>query len=370
MLGVKQSADFDDNNWNYKRSDNDATGDFPHIDFDTSSDSDSESVKLPSSISTARFNQILNHNSKPMGPVPELQFKPKPQPEYPVHSSTPVGNSPIFSPMAAAATAADINNTMINSNNNNDLMKLVQDQSAQLLALQTQLTTKQHLIDDLKDETAKLKSHLESKTTELTLERRTHSQLKDEFNTLSDNYRNDREQWGKLVKSHEFELGQHLQSTYNLNSKIHILTDELDSSIGERDSLLNKLDTTSKERIEWLEKYETLKSQMGPVSTTKPLESQFGSKFQQLDMGKVDILDKIEAHNIIKNMLFSFNVSLESLKDYVIFIRDDVMQFFNEIHKIIHGSDATVVYTNVSRVEVKECMNVLIRDVKSLHRIC
>lgn len=368
MLGLKTSADFDDNNWNYKKYDDKEPGDFPVLDLDSNNDDD-DSIQLPSPISTAKFYQILNHDDttnarKQLDSVPELIFREKTQPKLNVESSTPVNNSPM-------QTANP------NTNTNNDLLKLIKDQSEQILALQTQLIEEQHLINDLKKDNNKFKSHLDSKIDELIKEKRIHSQLKDEFNTLSSNYRNDREHWGKLIKNHEFEAKSINILNNNLNSKMETIKKELLESLNEKDTILTKLNTTSKERLEWLEKYENLKSQFEskltpPELTTKSLNNQFGTKFNELGMTNVDSLDKIEAQNIIKNIIFSFNVPLTSLKDYVIFIRDDVLKFFKDIHQIIHidgGSGKGELELN-DKEKMKACMNILIDDVKSLHKIC
>lgn len=338
-------AGVDETSWNYKRHDEPEPGDFPALDLQ----SESESVDLPSPISTARFYELINGrrvsprplnddargavNGRDLADVPELLFRDKTNPPV-MESSTPVG-----SPRPVLADAA---------------------------GLQSQLGEKQSLIKDLREENAKLKAHLETKNGELATQRRELVSLREEHAQLIQNYAHDREQWAKVLKSHAFEVESLNAQKGKLEAQLETARVEALAGIQDRETLAAQLEIATKEGADWLNKYEAEKAKIG---SEEPLTTQFGIKYRALEMKAVEGLSLVAAQNLIKNILHAFNVGLPGLRDYVQFLRDHVLVFFAKVHGVLHGGPAgphSALDLN-DQPRVRACMDVLLNDLHALH---
>lgn len=105
---------------------------------------------------------------------------------------------------------------------------------------------------------------------------------------------------------------------------------------------------------------------------------QFGKQlYSDLEMNKVDELSVIVMQNIIKNILKSLNVKFSDLKGHIVFIREYIFVFFDEIHSYLHGKtngnsitiDKSVHLDITDQEKMKKCMEILLKDVKELKGI-
>lgn len=106
-------------------------------------------------------------------------------------------------------------------------------------------------------------------------------------------------------------------------------------------------------------------------------ESVFKDRYKLLEMDDVDKKSLIELRNIIKNILGAFNIKFSDLKNYIVFIRDDIFVFFNDIHSILHSTksgnsiiiDKSIKLDVSDKDKMRACMELLIKDAKQLKGI-
>lgn len=319
--------------WNYERHQQREPGDFPHLDFESKprvavADSES-SLDLPSPISTTKFYDILNTNKRALG-----------------KTSTPLKDS---------------TNVRLNDFNS------VADQ----LAKETQ-------------------SHNETK---MKL-----ASLAEELDKLKSNYAQDREQWSKLTKMDDFshrEL-EKLQKEFSLASnELNQVKEELFLVKEDRDDLNLKINDISQDRKIWLNKYDDLfsqhqeclkvksdlqsqlnekdkqilqlKKQIGNESEIRITEEQVGSKFNQLNLNRIDQLSMVEMGNILKNVCLVLNVDFTYLKSFIVFVRDDILKFFDKVHQIIHKTRTSSNVEQMDRDKLRSAMSIVLNDIENLY---
>lgn len=165
-----------------------------------------------------------------------------------------------------------------------------------------------------------------------------------------------------------------LKTEYETNSKIQ--SDELNNKSTENDNLnkLNKsLTLDNNKLLEEINKIKGVSSGSVPISK----DSFKNNKYELLEMNLLDELSIIELQNIIKNILSSFDIKFTDLKNHIIFIRDFIFVFFDEIHSILHCSnngnmvviDKSIKLDRSDTDKFKLCMKILLEDVKTLKGI-
>lgn len=160
-----------------------------------------------------------------------------------------------------------------------------------------------------------------------------------------------------------------------LTTKLEILQNEL-VKVKEENYNLNIGNQSLKSEIHILnETQEDFKKKM--LGGSPITDEQFGPRYKSLEMDQVDKLTLMELQNIVKNILSSLNIKYSSLKGHIVFIRDYVFVFFNEMHSILHSEkrgnsviiDRSIKLDTSDESKMKACMDLLLKDVKKLKGI-
>lgn len=198
------------------------------------------------------------------------------------------------------------------------------------------------------------------------------TELKDKYAKLEVEKTSLDRKYSDLNKEHDLMSVDLIRLKAELSTKLRITKEELDKVSDEKvqvERIKNELESTV-ESIE--KKYNDLKTQY--LGTDPITQDRFGGFYQLLEMDKVDKLTLTELQNIVKNILKSLNIKFSDLKQNIIFIRDDIFNFFAEIHGILHSYESNqmiVVDKSIKpdlsdKERLKVCMEVLVRDIKKL----
>lgn len=96
-------------------------------------------------------------------------------------------------------------------------------------------------------------------------------------------------------------------------------------------------------------------------------KADFGVKYETLQMRLVDQLEKATAHNYIKNILAALEIPFTQLRSYMVFIRDDLLAFFREVHTAMHGDPHLSMELDCTdKGKMRQCMKLLIEEINSL----
>ena len=157
-----------------------------------------------------------------------------------------------------------------------------------------------------------------------------------------------------------------------LTTKLEIVQNEL-VKVKEENYELNISNQSLKSEIHILnEKHEDFTKKM--LGASPITDEQFGARYKSLEMEQVDQLTLMELQNIVKNILSSLNIKYSGLKGHIVFIRDHIFVFFNEMHSILHSEkrgnsviiDRSIKLDTSDEAKMKACMNLLIQDIKQL----
>lgn len=175
------------------------------------------------------------------------------------------------------------------------------------------------------------------------------------------------------VRKAETELSvEHLRIKTELTTKLEIVREELDRCNKQNSLLSTKTKTLESDIDRVNSEYSSMKI---TVLGANPItDEQFGSRYKLLEMDVVDKLTLRETQNIIKNILAALNTKFSTLKENIVFIRDDIFLFFTELHSILHCThsgnhiilDRSIKLDLSEKEKLKKCMNILTADLKTL----
>lgn len=160
-----------------------------------------------------------------------------------------------------------------------------------------------------------------------------------------------------------------------LTTKLEIVQNEL-VKVKEENYELNISNQSLKSEIHILnEKHEDFTRKM--LGASPITDEQFGARYKSLEMEQVDQLTLMELQNIVKNILSSLNIKYSGLKGQIVFIRDHIFVFFNNMHSILHSEkrgnsviiDRSIKLDTSDEAKMKACMDLLLQDIKQLKGI-
>jgi chromosome segregation ATPase len=176
-----------------------------------------------------------------------------------------------------------------------------------------------------------------------------------------------------VIKENQWSI-DYIKLKAELATELKITQDELNSIKEDKHKLVNENQSLKAEVSKIDNEFSNMKNKIFGNDNNSITEEIFGDRYKSLEMNLIDELTLIEMQNILKNILSSFNIKFSELKQHIIFIRDDIFVFFSEIHSILHCTeqgnkiivDKSIKLDTSDKEKLKQCMNILLNDVKKL----
>lgn len=170
----------------------------------------------------------------------------------------------------------------------------------------------------------------------------------------------------RLCKENE-QLSEQNEQLVKTNTEVTNTNEQLtqanDSLAAEKSQLtdqLGKLSLDDKQVQSWKKKYEALLGNGKAIT-----ELDLGDLYTDLRLKEVDSLGWIEATNIIKNVLNRLQVPLDEMRECVVFLSTDVLNFVSELHKELHGGMPVVRWSDDTEA-LNHSFQLMLEDVRQL----
>jgi chromosome segregation ATPase len=229
-------------------------------------------------------------------------------------------------------------------------------------------------VKSLTNENESLKADFKSKVEFLTKD---NEALKADLNTASNRVSTLQSELSQMSTRFEALTTENFELRAELSAKTQLTGDEMNRINSQRRELEKANRELELTNLKLTEEMRTLKVTLIGNEEIAITEVELGDRYRQLEMKEVDGLSLVEARNVIKNVLSTLNIKYSELKVDMVFTRDHIYVFFDEIHNLLHAKKVgnSIVINNTVKLNIFDqnkmikCMDILIEDVKGLKGI-